>query len=56
VLPGISIEGEDLYKISLNEFGESIYYRETSLYYNPYVENLRHVNLFLEFLKKHYNA
>ena len=56
VLPGISIEGEDLYKISLNEFGESIYYRETSLYYNPYVENLRHVNLFLEFLKKHYNV
>ncbi|ASV67464.1 LysR family transcriptional regulator [Cytobacillus sp. FSL W7-1323] len=57
VLPGISIEGEeDLYTISLNDFGEDIYYRETSLFYNPFVENLRHVKLFIDFLKSHYNV
>ncbi len=51
VLSAISIEGEELYKISLNEFGDENYFRETNLYYNRYVQNLRHVNLFLEFLK-----
>ncbi|KGR78719.1 LysR family transcriptional regulator [Ureibacillus manganicus] len=51
VLSEISIEGEDLYKISLNEFGDEEYFRETNLYYNKYVQNLRHVNLFLDFLK-----
>ncbi len=56
VLPGMSIEGEELYTISLNEFGEDIYYRETSLFYNPFVENLRHVKLFIDFLKSHYNV
>lgn len=55
VLPEISIEGEELFKISLNDFGEDIYCRETSLFYNPYVEKLRHVKLFLDFLKGHYN-
>ena len=47
VLPEISIEGEEFFKISLNDFGEDIYYRETSLFYNPYVEKLLHVKLFL---------
>jgi DNA-binding transcriptional LysR family regulator len=51
VLSAISIEGEELYKISLNEFGDEKYFRETNLYYNRYVQDLRHVNLFLEFLK-----
>ncbi|MGG3942989.1 LysR family transcriptional regulator [Peribacillus psychrosaccharolyticus] len=52
VLPAISIEEEELFKISLNEFGEEEYYRETNLYYNKYVQELRHVSLFLEFLKE----
>ena len=54
VLPAISIEGEDLYTISLNDFGDEKYFRETNLYYNSYVQDLRHVNLFLDFLKDWY--
>ncbi|MCG7344954.1 LysR family transcriptional regulator [Sporosarcina sp. ACRSL] len=54
VLPAISIEGEELFKISLNEFGDERYFRETKLYYNKYVQDLRHVNLFLDFMRDWY--
>ncbi|WHT49650.1 LysR family transcriptional regulator substrate-binding protein [Sporosarcina thermotolerans] len=54
VLPATSIEGEDLYKISLNAFGDENYFRETILYYNKYVQDLRHVNLFINFIKDWY--
>ncbi|MGM9949877.1 MAG: LysR family transcriptional regulator [Lysinibacillus sp.] len=54
VLPEISIENEDFYKMSLNEFEGASYYRETNLFYNAYVEKLKHVRLFLNFLKSNY--